>query len=154
MLNSQKNHFDAFKITLVNGDDVEEFRSVEAVLELEEQVEGLVSSHKPATIVSDFLEDADSHDQIYGCVRIFYIMVKMISEKLSDGNGFSADDRKAHYLTLINFTDFALLRLILMAVQFMESQPSLYLKSHGEFLSVLSELELSCELYKPETQIG
>ncbi len=148
MLSSQKLHFDSFKIVFLNGDETEEFRSVEAVLELEEQVERLISMHEPFTSVSSFLDDADSHDQIYGCVRMFYIMVKMISDKLSDENGFNSDDRKSHYLTLINFTDFALLRLILMAVQFMESSPSRYIKSHKEFLSILSELELSCELYK------
>ncbi|MCY1459504.1 hypothetical protein D3C76_1648140 [compost metagenome] len=74
-------------------------------------------------------------------------MVKMISEKLSDSNGFSLDDRASHYLTLINFTDFALLRLVMMSAQFMQFSSTDYLKSNKEFNVVLSETGLNYNLY-------
>jgi hypothetical protein len=79
--------------------------------------------------------------------RTFYNMVKLISEKLSDTNGFAVEDRRSHFLTLINFTDFSLLRLIMMSVQFIECHPSSYLKDNLEFTLVLKEVNLNYELY-------
>jgi hypothetical protein len=74
-------------------------------------------------------------------------MVMMISEKLSDAEGFKFEDRKAHFLTLVNFTDFSQLRLIMVCVQFMDYQSTEYLKSSHELKSVIEELGLGYELY-------
>ncbi|RYF39255.1 MAG: hypothetical protein EOO38_23560, partial [Cytophagaceae bacterium] len=93
------------------------------------------------------LEQIDGTDQIYGATRVFYNMVKMISDKLCDSNGFSLEDRASHYLTLINFTDFALLRLVMMSAQFMQFPSTEYLKSNSEFNTILTETGLNYNLY-------
>ncbi|MNL49728.1 hypothetical protein D3C87_1726860 [compost metagenome] len=98
-------------------------------------------------IVNAYLEAADPTDQIYGLTRTFYNIVKLTSEKLSDANEFSAEDRKSHYLTLINFTDFSLLRLIMLSAQFTGLPPTEYLKSNQEFSSTLKEVKLNYNLY-------
>ena len=71
----------------------------------------------------------------------------LISEKLTESEKFSASDRKAHLKTLINFTDFAQLRLIMLTVQFMDYPSCKYLRESTEINEVIAELGLSYELY-------
>jgi len=71
----------------------------------------------------------------------------MVSEKLSDANGFSSSERTSHLLTLINFTDFPLLRLVMISMQFMEYKSLEYLKENIEFNSVLEEVGIGWDLY-------
>ena len=71
----------------------------------------------------------------------------IVSDKLSDSEGFSAKDREAHFKTLINLTDFAQLRLTLICIQFLDYQSSTYLTSHEEFKGVAKELGLEFGLY-------
>lgn len=149
MIRSQKETLDSFKLSgLAHSRNK---IGVEAFLVLERKVEQLVNSGKPHEDIEKLLEKSDGTDQIFALTRMFYNMVKMINEKLSDANGFTAEDRKTHYLTLINFTDFALLRLIMMSAQFLNYQSTNYLKSNIEFSSVLQEVGLHYELYKLPT---
>ena len=145
MLNSQKTSFESFKIKTPQKGDVK--RGVEAVIVIEETLEDLREKHTGDKIIIDLLTDVDSNDQLFSVTRRFYIMVKMISEKLSDANGFSAIDRRSHFMTLVNFTDFPLLRLIMMTMQFMEYKSIEYLKENLEFRSVLEEVRLGWDLY-------
>lgn len=146
MIGSQRASFESFKINKVLDDKVLGRCGVEAVIAIEAEVERLRADFSDDVVVG-YLEAVDPTDQIYGLTRIFYNMVKMISEKLSDSNGFFLEDRKSHYLTLINFTDFALLRLIMMNAQFMDYPSTEYLKSNREFSSVLEEVGLNYSLY-------
>ena len=97
--------------------------------------------------VREYLEAIDSQDQIFGLSRAFYIMVMVIANRLSASNGFSVEDRKAHFQTLVNFTDFSQLRLILICIQFMDYQSSKYISSSSEFKRVIEDLGLGYELY-------
>lgn len=145
MIRSQKETLDSFKLTSsAYGRRI----GVEAFLSLEKKVEQLIGSGSSPKDIETLLEQADGADQIFALTRIFYNMVKLINEKLSDANGFTAEDRKSHYLTLINFTDFALLRLIMMSAQFLKYQSTDYLKANLEFTSVLHDVGLHYELYK------
>ncbi len=146
MIGSQRASFESFKVNEVLGREVLERCGVEAVITIETEVERLRASFSDDVVIG-YLEVVDPTDQIYGLTRIFYNMVRMISEKLSDSNGFCLEDRKSHYLTLINFTDFALLRLIMMSAQFFEYPSTEYLKENLEFSAVLEEVELSYKLY-------
>jgi len=146
MVRSQKEALDSFKLTgLACSIDK---KGVEAFLDLEQEVERLVESDETPQNIADFLEKCDETDQIFALTRMFFNMVKMINEKLSDENGFTVEDRKTHYLTLINFTDFALLRLIMMSAQFLDYHSTNYLKENRELTSVLQEVGLHYELYK------
>lgn len=146
MIGSQRASFESFKVNEVLDHKVFERCGVAAVITIEVEVERLRADFSDDVVVG-YLEAVDPTDQIYGLTRIFYNMVRMISEKLSDSNGFFLEDRKSHYLTLINFTDFALLRLIMMNAQFMDYPSTEYLKGNREFSSVLEEVELSYSLY-------
>jgi hypothetical protein len=74
-------------------------------------------------------------------------MVMVVTDKLSVSNGFSVEDRKEHFQTLVNFTDFSQLRLILICVQFMDYQSSNYIGSSIEFKEIIETLGMGYELY-------
>ncbi|HCD6630743.1 hypothetical protein [Pseudomonas aeruginosa] len=147
MIESQKTAFDALSIRINKNWWSRSKRSVDAVLAIENRITFFRASLKTDQDITEALEEIDSHDQIYGVTRRFYIMIRMISEKLSDSEGFSVKDRKSHFGTVINFTDFALLRLILISTQFLDFPSTRYLRGNEEFNQVLIELGLGYDLY-------
>ncbi|WP_020683663.1 hypothetical protein [Marinobacterium rhizophilum] len=147
MINSQKYLFDTFRIEVSIDEEYVTRTGVEAVIEIENAIEARRENNPNDNIVQEYLDNLDAFDQIFGITRTFYIMVKMISEKLSDSHGFNLEDRNSHFLTLLNFTDFAQLRLIMICVQFMDFESVKYLKNNDEFKAVLDETGLSYELY-------
>ena len=147
MIDSQRQAFDNLKIYISTGAITHEKLSTEAVISIEDEIEALRNNGKNDTDIVSFLDSTDKFDQIYRVTRTFYIMVKMTSEKLSNSEGFSKKDRSAHFLTLINFTDFALLRLILISMQFYSFPPTNYLKNNSEFNEALKESGLELGLY-------
>lgn len=120
---------------------------------IEDEIQRLRDNFHVDESIAQFLSDLDSKDQIYGVVRAFYILVKVITDKLSDAQGFELQDRKEHFHALINFTDFAQLRLVLVAVQFIDFESAKYLKLHREFndvlieVGLLSTIILICKIY-------
>ena len=147
MLDSQKTYFDSFRFDADVHGVVVRLSAGGAVIKIEDDVEALRNSDSEASSVVEYLERVDSTDQLYGLTRIFYNMVRIVDEKLSDSNGFSEEDRRSHYLTIINFTDFSLLRLIMMSAQFMEYASTSYLKSNSGFNVVLDSVGLRYDLY-------
>lgn len=147
MLDSQKTYFDSFRLSSDVDGTLLKLSGGEAVIRIEDDVESLRSSGPEVLLVVEYLERVDSTDQIYGLTRIFYNMVRIVDEKLSDSNGFCEEDRTSHYLTIINFTDFSLLRLIMMSAQFLDYTSTTYLKSNSAFNSVLDSVGLSYDLY-------
>lgn len=147
MINSQKNLFESFKIEFHTENGGINLKSVSAVLAIEDEIEKMRENNSDDETIQKYIENIDSHDQIFGLSRTFYIMVLMITDKLSDSEGFSSEDRKTHFKTLVNFTDFAQLRLIMMIVQFMDYRSSEYIKSSIEFKETIEELGLNYTLY-------
>lgn len=147
MIDSQRASLDTFKVEFETDGVVETKYGTDAIIKIEDDIENLRKESNDASSATEYLESIDSVDQIFGVTRVFYNMVKMISEKLSDSNGFCQEDRSSHYLTLINFTDYALLRLVMMSAQFMEYPSTEYLKANNEFNLVLNETGLNYNLY-------
>ncbi|WP_122276055.1 hypothetical protein [Pseudomonas syringae group genomosp. 3] len=146
MIGAQRASFELFKVSEVLDHKVSHKVGVEAVISIETEVERLRFSSDEDVIIG-YLEIIDPTDQMYGLTRMFYNMVKMISDQLSDSADFNLEDRKSHYLTLINFTDFSLLRLIMMNAQFMDYPSTEYLRNNSEFSAVLYEVQLNYSLY-------
>ena len=147
MIDSQRQAFESFNIQIKNGKKTQKIISSEAVVHIEDEIERLRDEGGDNAHIKSFIESIDTSDEIYKAIRIFYIMIKMISEKLSDSEGFSRKDRTSHILTLINFTDFSLLRLILIGMQFFDLPPARYLINSNEFNETLKEVGLECGLY-------
>lgn len=147
LISTQRTLLDKFSITfLVNGVSVTK-GGVEAIMEIEKEVSLLRQANVSHDGLRQYIEQIDSIDQIYGILRAFYISVKLISEKLSEEQGFSGVERRDFFNTLINLTDFSHVRLILLAVQFIDKNPADYLRRHSEFVSVLQAVGLALDPY-------
>ncbi len=147
MIESQKKLFDSFRVELDTEKGPVVFADIEAVLAVEEVVERVRDNEGDDQKVKDFLDEVDKNDQLFGLVRTFYVIVMMINEKLSDSEGFSPEDRKSHFKTLVNFTSFAQIRLVMICVQFMDFESTRYLRSSSEFREVMDEIGICFELY-------
>lgn len=147
LVNSQKDLFESFRIDLMEGNNTTQLIGAKAVMKIEDKIEEIRNSGGSNHEIKDYLDNIDKNDQIFGLSRAFYIMVMMVTEKLSDSDGFSAEDRKAHFMTLVNFTDFAQLRLVMICIQFMDYESTKYLRSSIEFKKTVEELGLRYELY-------
>lgn len=147
MLDSQNKYFKSFKIQILQDEDCIDLFGAEAVIEIEEVIEEIREQNKKTEDIVNFLDGVDSNDQLFGVTRTFYILVKIISDQLSDDNGFSRQERESHMLTLINFTDFPVLRLIMISMQFLDYKSVEYLKESVEFNSTLSEVGIGWDLY-------
>ncbi|MUK93481.1 hypothetical protein GNP80_13675 [Aliivibrio fischeri] len=148
MINSQIVAFNSFKI-VISIDGVTTIKtSTDAVIAIEDEVAKIRADFpNDNEKVLEFLNDLDYNDQLFSITRSFYIIVKMTEDKLSDENGFNSELRKQHILTLINFTEFALLRLIMLNMQFMTLPSVEYLKGSTDFKDVLKDTNLSFNLY-------
>jgi hypothetical protein len=148
LISSQKNLFDTFKVHVdAPGGEVSNLTGVKAVIQIENTIEEIKLEGGGNSEIIKFLTDIDDDDQIFGLTRAFYILVMIITDKLSDADGFSSEDRETHFKALINFTDFAQLRLVMISVQFLDYESTKYLRSSVEFGRVLNEVGLSYELY-------
>lgn len=147
MIESQKTLFDSFRVKLNAAQEPVVFSGVEAVIAVEDVIERIRNSGGDDQKIKSFLEEVDSNDQLFGLTRCFYVIVMMITEKLAASEGFISQDRQYHLKTLVNFTNFAQLRLIFICVQFMEFESTKYLKSSVEFQEVMHELGMHFELY-------
>ena len=147
MIESQRNNFSSFKIEHLSNSTIAVEHGVDAVIFIEDAIHNIKNNNGTIEDIVDFLNEMDGKDQIYGVVRIFNNTVKLISEKLSTENGFSEEERVSQIITLINFTDYALIRLIMISMQFMESYPITYLKENKDLNSALNKVELAYNIY-------
>lgn len=151
MIESQRSLFDSLRLEIsLSGESVEKF-GADAVIAIEDEITRIRGEFDLDQLgddhIREFLSHVDNTDKIFGVTRIFYNIVKLITDKLSDDNGFEESDRAAHYVTLMNFSDFALLRLIMISVQFMDYHSVEYLKKNLEFSSVVKNMSLGYSLY-------
>ncbi|WP_145499395.1 hypothetical protein [Yersinia bercovieri] len=144
LIDSQKKLFDDFYILApeISGDIT--YENSEAVDYIERIIlasnqRGIIGD-QIITIISNI--DSNSNDQIYSSIRKFYLSVKLINTKITKENGFEEKDIKEYFETLINFSDFALVRLIVISVNYMTWPNALYIKNCNEFMRVLTEVGL------------
>lgn len=147
MIDSQKKLFESLSVDFNDGGSVGRYSGAKAVFEIEDSISVLRDKGVDDAGVSNYLGYMDLHDQIFGVSRAFYIAVKMVNERISDSDEFSTKDRKEYYQTLMNFTDFSQIRLVLICVQFMDYPAVKYLKGDVEFNEVVNEIGLAHDLY-------
>ncbi|EGQ8925977.1 hypothetical protein DLH98_09235 [Vibrio parahaemolyticus] len=143
LLGAQRESFEYFKLT-ING---KIYSGVEAVRELESAIQDLRAINATDEDITNFIKNCDADEKLFNTQRTFFIVTKTINQKLSDENGFSAEERKAHLETMINFTEFSLLRVVLISMQFLSYRASKLLNENDEFISVLEELKLPINAY-------
>lgn len=97
--------------------------------------------------ISDYIEKIDTNDSIYNLVRSFANTTKVISHKLSDENNFSKEIRNEYYINFINITEFANLRLILIATSFCKYEQCNEIKANTELATLLDKLGMPLNTY-------
>ncbi|QDQ25641.1 hypothetical protein FNU76_04325 [Chitinimonas arctica] len=148
MIDSQKELFKSFSI-LPDPNNTQSIASgSEAVIKIEDRIEEIQKNEAHQDELMNYLDFIDQKDQIFNNTRSFYIIVKLISERLSNENGFSIKDREIYLKALINFTDFSQIRLIIISGFFESFYSVRYLKSNDELKNAMSEVGLSFDLYQ------
>lgn len=147
LIDSQRGSFSNFKLTFPVYFGGRKLSGVSAIQELEDLIETFRSRKWRVSYITKSINRIDNDEHIFNTIRIFFNIVKMITERLSNDNGFNTDERKTQFLTLINFTEFSQLRLVMICMQFMDWESSSYLKNNKEFMSVLETVGGGDNLY-------
>ena len=98
LVTSQSNLFDKFNIYVSDTQNQTKLLvRAEAVLRIEESIEYLIDKKISIECVANFYEEIDQQYGIFDILRAFYIIVKLVTEKLNDESGFTVDDRQFYY---------------------------------------------------------
>ncbi|NGZ13944.1 hypothetical protein HGG78_09345 [Vibrio aestuarianus] len=143
LLGAQRESFEYFRLTF----DGQTYSGVMAVRQLEVKVVELRNAKVSNQAIKDMILQADTDEKLYNTQRVFFVITKTIIQKLSDENGFTSEERKSHMETMINFTEFSLLRLLLISMQFLSYKSSTLMRENKELVSVLEELKLPIDSY-------
>ena len=147
VIEAQKSQIGSMVIKAEVGSDSSTISGVDAILHLEEKIETLREDGASQADIEIYLDEIDFKDCIFGMLRSFYLAAKLVNDRLSDSEGFSSTDRASHFQTLVNFTDFSQLRLILIAAQFTRGPYANFLTTHPEITQTLELVGLRFDLY-------
>ncbi|CCN41195.1 conserved exported hypothetical protein [Vibrio nigripulchritudo FTn2] len=146
LIEAQRASFGNFELKF-KEEDVRTLRGVCAIRALEDQIEAYRNRNAQDIEIEEMLEKLDQGEHIYNTIRVFYNIVKMITERLSDENQFDETIRANQFQTLISFTEFSQLRLVMICMQFMDYPSADYLKNNNEFMAVLTDLGGGADQY-------
>lgn len=147
IIEAQKTQVGNFSIKADAGATSQKISGIDAILHLEQEIEARRESGASHKDIEEYLEEVDFKDCIFGMLRSFYLATRLVTDRLSDTEGFSLTERNSHFQTLINFTDFSQLRLILIATQFTQGPYADFLTSHHELKATLDAVGLKFDLY-------
>ncbi|MEZ7278412.1 hypothetical protein [Pseudoalteromonas sp. 68 DY56-GL68] len=121
------------KATQVGGNAVDTLE--EYLLDLKSK-----SSITPKVIEYAITEDIDAYGHMFSILRKFYVGVKLIDVQLTTDRGFSESDKNEYLELLINFSDFDLLRLIMIGMKYCKYSMAKSLAENIQLRSTLKEL--------------
>ncbi len=147
LIEAQKASFTSFKLEFPSHLGAKNLEGVSAIQELEDQIELMRDNNAQDADIEQALDEIDKDERIHNTIRIFYNIVRMITDRLTDANGFDESIRKGQFQTLISFTELSQLRLVMISMQFMDCEPAKYLRGNNEFMKVLKELGGGADLY-------
>jgi len=142
MIDSQNLAFNSFKLEFKNGNTIDVNHSSAAVIELEALIVEVKNNGGTFDQIKGAIESFDQNDHIYSVIRTFCIIAKNIEKKLTHNNGFNKKDRLDYYETLINFTDYSLVRLVLISLKYL-TYPTLKSLNNEEFNSLILSIGLN-----------
>lgn len=90
---------------------------------IEKRVMSMVDDQESHDDIRKEIEEYDSHENLFSITRRFYLLVKLIDEKLEPKY------REEYYETLINLTDVKLLTLICIMVSYYDYDSIKYIRS-------------------------
>lgn len=147
LIDAQRTAFDNFKVNIKVTESECEFNRVDGVIKIEDYTQWMRDRGCTDSDIVKWIEEIDTSEKIYNTLRVFCNIVKVISERLANTNGFTLDDRRQQFHSLISLTEFSQLRLILIGIQFIDCPPIKNLKRNEEFISILKESGLDIDIY-------
>ncbi len=144
MIDSLASSFTSFRVDVPCENSSDGYRSIygaEAAIAVEGNVEFLLEMGASGESVSEYLWRVDERDQLFSMVRSFYVTVKFIVESGDSSRVPSSLD------TLISFTDFSLLRILVICSNFCDYYSANYLYNSEEFRMSLERLGFDLSSY-------
>lgn len=145
LIEAQKSGFDDFSLIFPTPNGNVECKKADAVNKLESLILRSTSNGLTGLALTQLLEtlDAQSDDKIFAFARRFYLIIKLINNEVIDSNGFDAQDKIMYMETLINLSDFAMVRLICMITVYFKWSNVNYINNSNDFVDVLKSTGLS-----------
>lgn len=143
LISIQREHFENLRIKQKKTSST----GTASVVTLEESIEAIRDKGGDDKAVKKYLEDSDENEDVYNSIRVFYNLVNLVMNKISDKNGFSPKDRYEYLLILVNFTKFSNLRLVLIGIQFLSYPSATSLRENKELTELFSGVGLNIDKY-------
>ncbi|MBZ2192015.1 hypothetical protein JFJ09_07270 [Pseudoalteromonas arctica] len=141
-IDTQNTSFKDLELVFDNGTHQVVQSAGNAVDALEECLQDLKgeSSITVEDIEYTIIEDIDTQGHMFSIIRKFYVSVKLIDIQLTKERGFSKSDKKEYLELLINFSDFDLLRLIMIGMKYCQYPMAVSLAKNIQLENTLEEL--------------
>jgi hypothetical protein len=145
LIEAQKSGFDDFSLIFPSPNGDVEVKKVDAVNKLEQLIKTSVQRGITGINLVSILESLDdkSDDKMFSFARRFYLSVKLVDNKITVENGFDEQDKKMYIETLINLSDFAMVRLICMIITYLSWPNVVYINNSTEMRGVINTTGLN-----------
>lgn len=140
LIGSQRDLYKGLKLNVPIQHKVNELEAEKALFIIDSRIEYLKETGGVIGDIKSYIVSIDREDRIYSLIRAFSLIVRLISERLSNDKKFELEDRQLYFTMLINLTDFTHLRLVLFGMMYLDCYPAEYLKEHIEFIEILRKL--------------
>jgi hypothetical protein len=147
LIEAQRTAFSQFRIEINRDGNTASKNGVSAIIFIEDYISYMREFHLTDDKIKRYLERVDKNENIHNVIRIFYNIVNIINEKISEKNGFNEKDREIQIRSLISLTEFSQLRLVMIGIQFLEYHSCDALRKNKEFISILEKLGAKINLY-------
>lgn len=145
LIEAQKSGFDDFSLIFPSPNGCVEVKKVDAVNKLEQFIKASINSGTTRTTLVNMIESLDnkSDDKMFSVARRFYLVVKLIDNEILSKNGFDEQDKVMYIETLINLSDFAMIRLICIIIAYLSWTNVVYLQKSKEMEKIINSMGLS-----------
>ncbi|MDY0922660.1 hypothetical protein [Leclercia sp. CFBP8987] len=141
LIESQESNYSKLRIVIDNGADNDdentdvkpkgttlvEYKANNAVTYVDDNLCVLVRGGIDNERIASWLESLDVDDHFFSLVRRFYLLVKLVDDKIGD------DKKEEQYELLINLTDEKLLTIIVIICNYFDWDVVEYIKNSGIF---------------------
>ncbi|HCT7444491.1 TPA: hypothetical protein OT746_001981 [Klebsiella variicola] len=144
LIEAQKSGFDDFSLIFPSRNGGSEVKKVDAVNKLEQLIKTSVQRGMVGVNLTNILEtlDNNSDDKMFSFARRFYLAVKLIDKEITVQNGFTEQDKVMYVETLINLSDFAMIRLMCIIITYLSWPNVEYLKKSQEMNFIIKSTGL------------
>lgn len=145
LIEAQKSGFDDFSLNFPSPNGYLEVKKVDAVNKLEQLVKTSVHRGITGTALVNIIESLDdkSDDKMFSFARRFYLAVKLVDNEIISENGFDEQDKAMYIETLINLSDFAMVRLICIIIAYLSWPNVVYLQNSKEMKEIINSTGLN-----------